>query len=33
MILIEDDNRVLTAPVGDDACILKSTKLKVAVAL
>lgn len=32
-MLIVDDNRALTAPVGDDASILKSTKLKVAVAV
>ncbi len=31
-ILIVDDNEALTAPVGDDAPILKSSKLNVAVA-
>jgi len=29
--LIVDDNEALTAPVGDDACILKSAKLKIVV--
>ncbi len=30
MMLIVDDSKAPTAPVGDDASILKSTKLKVA---